>query len=92
MKKLALALALAAAATLGMAAPSFAAEAGAPALKTSPAAQTDVSAQRRVERIVIRRPHFGRRGKRVVIKHRPNGTTVKKVFRHGRLVKKVVRR
>lgn len=85
MKKLA--FALLAATTLGFVAPAFAA--GAPAAHDGlAAAQTDVSAQRRVVRKVIirhghgmHRPHFGRHGR-----------VVKKVIRRGPMGRTVVRK
>ena len=95
MKKLA--FALLAATTLGFAAPAFATNSAAPAHDGISAAQTDVSAQRRVvKKVIVRRgPGFHRRPvarKRVVIRQRANGSTVRKVFRNGRLVRKVIRR
>ena len=95
MKKLG--LALLAATTLGFAAPAFATQSAAVAQDGISAAQTDVSAQRRGVRkkVIVRRPGF-RRGpgarKRVVIRQRADGTTVRKVFRNGRMVRKVIRR
>ena len=58
---------------------------------------TDMSAQRVVRRTVVRRAPGWRRfarpsARRVVTVRRPNGTTVRRVFRNGRMVREVIRR